>query len=641
MAVIQSLGALADLQPLWNVSSYSYGAVKLYDALYYDYATLYRTQPNIRTCVDFLARNIAQLGLHVYRRVSDTDRQRLVDHELAQVIAKPNPWTTRYRLIESLMSDLGIYLNAYWLKIRPTERLYLLRVPPQLVTPEGGLFPRRYTIDLGGKVIKATPDQLVHFRGYNPEDATQGLSPMETLRRVLAEEHAMGDYREYFWRNAARMNGVIQRPREAPEWSKDARERFKQEFEALYSGGANSGKTAILEEGMEWKETSFNAQESEYLGGRKLTREECARAYHIPLPMVGILDHATFSNIKEQHKQLYQDALGPWLVMIVEDIELQLLPDMADIDRVYLEFNIEEKLRGSFEEQTTALQAAVGRPWLTADEARGRMNLPSMGGDAARLVTPLNVLVGGQASPRDSAPGEASHRPTEFKALKSAAELDPTLQQARGRHMAKWAQVISKYFERQRNAIIGRVREGAGIETIWIDGERWDSELAADLFRLNAATAKVWAKWVADQLEAEFDADRMANYLQAVSENSAQRINASTRDQIMDALMAETPRDAVRHLFEIAQDSRAKEISTTGVTNAANFGSQEGARQGGLKTKTWVVNSANPRDEHAAMAGETVGIDDLFSNGMRWPGDPAGGAENNANCECSVAFGRD
>ena len=52
------------------------------------------------------------------------------------------------------------------------------------------------------------------------------------------------------------------------------------------------------------------------------------------------------------------------------------------------------------------------------------------------------------------------------------------------------------------------------------------------------------------------------------------------------------------------------------------------------------VNSSNPRDEHLAMAGETVGIRERFSNGMRWPGDPAGGAENNANCQCSVEFGK-
>ncbi len=641
MAVVQTINGLTDLTPNWW-PTVSYGSLKMYDQYNYDYATLYRTQPNVRTCVDFLARNIAQLGLHVFQRVSETDRKRLRDHPLAALIRKPNPWTTRYRLIESLMGDLGIYFNAYWLKVKSGDGIALLRVPPQYVTPAGGLVPTRYEIDLGSKVLKPTPDQIVHFRGYNPESSIQGLSPLETLRRILAEEFASGDYREYFWRNAARMGGFVERPADAPEWSTDERERFRQQFEALYSGGANSGKTAILEDGMSWKQGTFSAQESEYLAGRKLTREECARGYHIPLPMVGILDHATFSNIKEQHKNLYQDCLGPWLAMIEEDVELQLLSDLDNSGDVYCEFNIAEKLQGSFEEQTQAMQSAVGRPWMTPDEARARFNMPSLGGDAAELATPLNVLIGGQASPQDSAPDDTGEAARAYKALK-AATVDPTLMTARERHIAKWAKVIAAYFGRQRNAIIGRVRDDSAIETIWLDGERWDSELTADLYRLNSATAQVWAKWVADQLSTELDVARMENYLLAVSQNAAGRINTATRDQIAAALLGETPKDAVKGIFEVATGSRADGIAASGVTTAANFGAHEGAKQGGLRTKTWQHNggSIQARDEHEAMNGETVPISDVFSNGMRWPGDPVGGAENNAYCNCSVAFGRE
>src|SRR5512136_1480662 len=90
MAVVQSVGALADVQESWW-PSLSYGSLTMYDSFNYDYETLYKLQPNIRTCVDFLARNIAQLGLHVFRRVSDTDRVRLIDHPLAQVLGRPLP----------------------------------------------------------------------------------------------------------------------------------------------------------------------------------------------------------------------------------------------------------------------------------------------------------------------------------------------------------------------------------------------------------------------------------------------------------------------------------------------------------------------------------------------------------------------
>jgi len=639
--VIQSLGSLADYSPAWTASA-SYGSLRMYDQYNYAYATLYRTQPNVRTCVDFLARNIAQLGLHVFRRVSETDRQRLREHGLARTIAQPNPYTTTYRLIESLVADFGIYHNAYWLKLAaPGGGVALLRVPPEMVEIKGGLGPTLYTINLGAKIIKVQPEGMVHFRGYNPESSIQGLSPLETLRRVLAEEFASGDYREYFWRNAARMSLIIERPAEAPEWSDAARARFTAEFEAMYAGGSNSGKTVVLEEGMTAKPTTFDAQQSEYLGGRKLTREEVARSYHIPLTMVGILDHATFTNIKDQHKQLYVDCLGPINAMIEQEIELQLLPEFGDTEGVYVEFNIAEKLQGSFEEQAQSFSTMVGRPIMTADEARARINLPSRGGDADELATPLNVLIGGQANPRDAAPDNPPKAlpPVRFKA-DGEVEIDPTLPQVRERHVAKWTQVLVAFFRRQQAAVIGRVREGAEMGTVWNDGERWDEELSADLLRLNTATATVWAKYVADLLETELDAERMDDYLRAVAANSAGRINATTRDQIAAALLDEAPKEAVKGIFEHARQVRAEGIARSGVTGSANFGSHEGARQGGLKTKAWQVNSANPREAHAALNGETVGIGDRFSNGMRWPGDPVGGPENNANCHCSLRYGR-
>src|SRR5690606_21056788 len=159
----------------------------------------------------------------------------------------------------------------------------------------------------------------------------------------------------------------------------------------------------ILEDGMTYKEAGLDPRAAQYIEARKLTREEVASAYFIPPPLVGILDHATFSNIREQHKQLYQDTLGPWLTMVDEALETQLVSERPGGEDIYLEFSLQEKRRGSFEEQAAAASTAAGAPWMTVNEIRARNNLPSVeGGD--ELVTPLNVTVGGQASPRDSAP---------------------------------------------------------------------------------------------------------------------------------------------------------------------------------------------------------------------------------------------
>ena len=155
MAAIQSLGALVALQPDWQPGP-AFTGIRFYDHFTRDYAVLYREQPNIRTCVDFLARNVAQLGLHVFRRVSDTDRLRLTDHPLPVLLEQPLPpaaKVTRYRLIEALMADLGVYFNAYWLKLRQGSTLTgLLRLPPMYVTVWGSLVPALYRLTLGGKL---------------------------------------------------------------------------------------------------------------------------------------------------------------------------------------------------------------------------------------------------------------------------------------------------------------------------------------------------------------------------------------------------------------------------------------------------------------------------------------------------------
>lgn len=590
-----------------------------------DYATIWRTQPHVRTVVSFLGRNIAQVGLHVYERVSDTDRRRVRDSPLAALLRKPNDATTAYRLIDALVNDLGIFDIACWLKVRDASTAGLVRLPPAQLTPIGDSWTAADGVRLrGSKGYKDfSRDDVVLFHGYSPTDMRWGVSPMETLRQVLAEEYQATQYRAQLWRNGARFPGHIERPPDTP-WADGARERFRQDWRGLYTGnGPGAGGTPILEDGMKFVPGGITPAQAQYLETRKLTREEVAAAYHIPLPMVGILDHATFSNIEEQHRNLYQDTLGPWLSMIEQDIALQLVPEFDTSGRVYVEFNLAEKLRGTFEEQARSLQASVGRPWMTADEARARMNLPSMGGDAARLVTPLNVIVGGQASSQDSGSQNA-------KAIELRVKAAVTDAQRR-----KVAEVLSAFVKRQGAAVLPRI--GAGGD--WWDAARWDSELTDALAAVTHTVAAILGPVEAKRLGYHdgYDPDLTVNFLRAVSERYARNINLTTKGQLDDQLAADDPDPS--HVFEVAADSRATGIAAGLGTFVAAFATVEavrqiGRREGRRSVKTWVTGR-NPRPAHAAMNGQTVGIDETFSNGAHYPCDS--GDPDDAGCNCTVA----
>lgn len=648
MAFVVSQGQLGAVSVAPSLIAPAY--VQLADGVFHEYGHLYRRQAQIRTVVSFLARNIAQLGLHTYRRVSDTDRERLTDHQLPRILAAPGAKLTRYRLIERLVSDVAIYDTAFWVKVRMDsgELLGVIPVPPSRMEIRGDnwLEPERFVVHGSKGELKLNPDQVVHFHGYDPDDLREGASPIEALRSMLQEEFEATRSREQMWRNGGRLSGVLKRPADAPKWADDSKARFRESWRSYTSGGGSAGGTPILEDGMEYEQLALDPAKAQYIEARKLTREEVAAAYHIPLPMVGILDHATFSNIKEQHQHLYQDTLGPWLTMIQEEIGLQLIPDLADSDDVYVEFNLQEKLRGSFEEQAAQLQTAVGAPWLLRNEARARMNLPAIdGGDD--LITPMNVLVGGMASPTDTAPDPASLPKARGRLvlMKAAPERPDGLGDFDEERDAFTA-ALERWTERQADALIGRAGAKAGgmpdLLAWWDEGsEDRLAELSSLLAEHGYRIAQLAAWGVLADFNPEaagWDPEVMLPWLLAAAESHAAQHEEAGREQVASVDdEGDGWQENLRYAATVWVSAAAVRAATSS-TEARGFGSHDAAGVSGVTKKVWVTGGKNPRPSHAAQDGERVSLDDVFSNGLRWPGDGKGEAKETANCNCRLDY---
>lgn len=638
-----------------------------------DPAELWRTQPHLRTVVDFVARNVAQLGLHAFDRASDTDRQRVRDG-VAEVLRRPNANQTTYELVYALVADVALHDRAFlWVRRDASaDSGWELRPIPAawVVSSQGGTVfaPAEWVVRPPGATSSVAPlvipaREMLAFHGWNPSDPSTGSSPVAALKLILAEQIHAYTYREQVWRRGGRVSAVITRPADAPAWSDRGKERFRRDWQSQYSGdGPQAGGTPILEDGMTLQRVGFSAREDAFVEAATLSLTTVASVYQVNPTMVGVLDNANYSNVREFRRSLYGDSLGPWLTMFQDRLNAFLLPMLGEPPERYVEFNLGEKLRGSPEEQAQAFQASVGRPWMTADEARALQNMPALGGDAEELVTPLNVLVGGQASPRDSAPApvpgsDAAPRETagvvRGKAVKERVTARPVRADS---YEARYERQLSGWFQDFSAAALagyGAAKRGprrVKAAADWVDRVQWQDRLADLLLSLGLATSTAAAEELLEQVglpPEDYNQDATVAWLTAMAAGVAEGIVGATLAELDEAL-ADTGRvdedgrpvpaeQRLEHALTVAEAVRVPETAASQVTSMSGFGQTEAARgAGGEATKTWRVRSTNPRAAHRRMDGETVGLDDRFSNGGMWPGDSRLDDAQRAGCKCAV-----
>jgi HK97 family phage portal protein len=639
------------------------------------YDAIYRTQPHVRTVVDFLARQVASTRLGLYERLADDAREELVDGAPAVFYRRPNPLRSRFAFYRDITSDLLIYDAITAIKaVLPSGRPVAIRIPPTLIVPTGKswLEPEGFALlTTVGKAIPLRADQVIYVHGYSPTDPRTGVAPMESLRQVLAEDEAAAEYRAQVWNNGARLSGYIKRPVDAPDWSDPARERFREELRALYSGaGPEAGGTAILEEGMEYETIAANAVELDYAKARELNRSEVTAIFHVNELLVGGKPSAGAAVTAEARRGMYADTLSPLLTFLAEELEVATFVDLGlDLDdgRHYLEHNLEAKLRGHFVDQAEVISRSVGAPWLTRNEARALFNRPAVaGGD--ELITPLNVTTGGRASPADTEPGtpglgQASAflevdgelrpifpakalPPAPAKADAPGAELDE--------HLRAWLEptvrLLDKWTARARRTVVGRVRRGDAIGAAF-DADRWARELAADALALATRQASDLGR--RQLAELDVDEDYNVEGAEAWLEGNAKVFGEGATDALLEDLRAayagkarkadddveETPpAELVDEAFVTFAAGRMLVEAATRTATVGNFARYDAAQQAGAGSKTWRTNSANPRSSHAGLNGTTVPIGETFPNGALWPGDPILPAEERANCACRVTF---
>lgn len=629
---------------------------------------LYATQSNLYSVVSFLSASVAQLPLKVYDRKAENVRVRNRDSAAAMLLYRPNGDQTQAEFIEALCTEYLLFGEALvWVLPDNSSSGYQLRIVPSdwVVerTCETNYAVKTYKVRTQtGGTIDIDSKYIIAFRKYAPGSPASYQSPISALKQTLMEQIQADKFRTSLWRSSGRMNAYISRPANVTPWNKETRDAWTDAFRKGWSaGGSKSGTMPILEDGMEIKTYQFNSREAQFTEGKQLSREDVAAAYHVNPSLIWHTNTQTYASSKDNARALYAECLGPMLQIFQQRINAFLLPLIGADPNLYVEFDLEEKLKGSFEERASIIQSAVGGPWMTRDEARAMNNMPPLPDDEGKgVIVPLNVLIGGQASPQDSVADTYKSAPKMCACGKEHVKKVVTTQESTEQidtdpteaDTDEINEVLTNFFKRQEKSVLAKL----GVKdatTPWWDKDRWDKELSDDLYDIIFKIATRKGKKDAKKLGSEYYESNTEAYLKKYSQAQAEYINNATLDKLKyvkdheDFLLSDendseepkTPKEVYDK--RISFDSilvagllayGAYKFATKEAINQAQY---QGKMERTQVYKIWVTGE-NPREEHAMMDGEKVLLNDKFSNGADWVHDDVLGPEGTCGCNCHI-----
>ncbi|KAA0893070.1 phage portal protein [Pusillimonas sp. ANT_WB101] len=332
----------------------------------------------VYAAVNLIAGTVGSLPLHLYER--DDQRTKAKKHPLYTVLHSiANEHQTALEFREMMTASVLLRGNAYARVVRGYDGQVreLIPIHPDRMslyrTANGVIYEHT---DHAGKVQKLLQDEVFHLKHRADGEALLGVSPIQASRETIELSISERDHGVSTFRNGAKLSGVLKFPQHLKAEQKAS---LKASWDSQHSGNQNAGRTAILDQGVDFQTVSMSMEDSEWVSARKFSVEEVARIFGISPVMIGDLTHGNFSNSVEMSRQFVTFGLRRHLVSWEQAVTKQLLTP-AGRQRFKPEHSVEGLLRGDSTTRAAFYANGIASGWMLPSEARRLENLPKVDG---------------------------------------------------------------------------------------------------------------------------------------------------------------------------------------------------------------------------------------------------------------------
>lgn len=639
----------------------------------------------VYVCNRVRSQSLSSLPLRLYKtgRNRRTEVERGELHELLQ---KVNPYWTFQRLIEMTEMSLGVWGDSYWFLDRgqngrstPREIWWVPSTKVQVVRDNRDYIKRfDYTPDNASQPIPFRTDEVIWFRYPNPGNEFEGLSPLSAAMLAADAGRAAAASNSKLFSAGIQMAGTISPAGGTnASFTEEQAQQIEQAINRRFRDPKSANKWAVLRQDIKFQPLSVTPKDAEFLGTLNWSLEEIARAYGVPLDLVG--GQRTYENYNAAQLDLWYRTLLPEARFIANELTEQLLPmfpgqaDVCEFDSSDVPVLQEaERARWDVDERQIKAGAIILNEWR---DDQGLDPVPW--GDvwwAPVGLTPVKdatdplalTPVAAQHPSDDEKPPESEPRMLTRSVTRGMEYGSPehrAFMQRQDQRRSPREQMIgdktADLMRRQRQAVLARLRQRSATRDIAdvvdspFDLPRWLRTFRTEMRPILREILGDAGQESLDDLGVggiNFDLfdPNVINALERQVQRFAQEVNQTTWDRLKTALgegyeagesvdkLADRVQDVMGDRIRSSNETIARTESNITHSNADLMSWQQSGVVGG---KRWLAAlDDRTRSSHVEAHGQIVGLDAEFNvGGNRMQGPGIGGpASEVVNCRCSM-----
>lgn len=340
----------------------------------------------VEACVSAYAQTVAMCPGDHWRKLANGGRERVTSSALSRILRTPNDYQSISDFMLNLTRRLYSHGEVFAAVVRnernEISEMHLMPFGQVMVGSDGSIF---YWLS-GNEVAEArfnfslpVPARAVlHIRLHTPRHPLKGVSPILANTLDLAMSGAVLNQQIAFYLNEAKPSFTLETEQQlTPQQTKDLRAAWDAQTK-----GENAGGTPILTWGLKANKLSANARDGQLAELLKMTDQNVALAFRLPLQVLGI-----GTTMPGSTEQLMQSWISTGLGFCLNHIE-EAFGQMFRLKGVpdeYVEFDTKALLRSAYKDRIEALRTGVIGGIYSPDEARAEEDLPEVEGGHGKM----------------------------------------------------------------------------------------------------------------------------------------------------------------------------------------------------------------------------------------------------------------